>query len=223
MIAWQRNLFFIMASQFLSLMGFSFAMPFVPFYLQDMGVRNEHELKVWIALFNFAAPLTLAVFAPIWGALGDRYGQRLMLLRANVGSVVVLFLMGVATSPIQLVLLRLLQGVLTGTMTASQTLVSVHAPRERIGYSLGLLSAAVCSGNTGGVFFGGMFAEVFGYRAAFFASSVLMLMSFLLVLFGTEEYIPKRKENGAVSRKFSFIPQNLGTASPSFALMCITH
>ena len=212
MTAWQRNLFFIMASQFLSIMGFSFAVPFVPFYLQEMGVRNAHELKIWITLFNFAAPLTLAVFAPIWGALGDRYGRRLMLLRANAGCVIVLFLMGMATNPFQLVLLRLLQGVLTGTVTASQTLVSLHAPRDRMGFSLGMLSAAVCSGNTSGAFFGGMFAEVFGYRMAFMAGSVLMLLAALLVLFGTEEYVAKRKETGEQPRAFTLVPRNLGAS-----------
>ena len=73
MIAGQRNLVFIMASQFFGIMGFSFAVPFVPFYLQEMGVRDPNGLKIWIILFNFAAPLTLAIFAPIWGAIGDRY------------------------------------------------------------------------------------------------------------------------------------------------------
>lgn len=212
MIAGQRNLVFIMAAQFLGIMGFSFAVPFVPFYLQEMGVRDPNGLKIWIMLFNFAAPLTLAIFAPIWGAIGDRYGRRLMLLRANFGSVIVLLLMGLATSPTMLVLLRLLQGVLTGTVTASQTLVSLHAPKDRIGFSLGMLSAAVCSGSTAGAFFGGIFAEVFGYRIAFVAGSGLMLLASLLILYGTEEYVAKRKETDDHSQKFTFIPRNLGAA-----------
>lgn len=210
MIAWKRNLYFIMASQFFAIMGFSFAVPFVPFYLQEMGVRDSHELKMWIMLFNFAAPLTLAIFSPIWGTLSDRYGRRLMLLRANFGCVIVLFLMGIATSPGMLVLLRLLQGILTGTVTASQTMVSVHAPKDRIGFSLGMLSAAVCSGNTSGSFFGGMFAEAFGYRMAFIAGSGIMLLATLLVLFGTEEYVAKRKEQNGNLQKLRFNPGNLG-------------
>lgn len=201
-----------MASQFFSIMGFSFAIPFVPFYLQEMGVHDSHELKMWIVLFNFAAPLTMAIFAPIWGTLSDRYGRRLMLLRANFGSVIVLFLMGIAISPTMLVVLRLLQGVLTGTVTASQTMVSVHAPKDRLGFSLGMLSAAVCSGSTSGAFFGGMFAEVFGYRIAFFAGSSLMLLAALLVLLGTEEYVAKRKEQNGNSRKLQFNPKNLGAS-----------
>ncbi|MDO9542825.1 MAG: MFS transporter [Kiritimatiellia bacterium] len=212
MIAWKRNIIFILAAQFFSMTAFSFAMPFVPFYLQEMGVREAHKLKIWIALFNFAAPLTLAIFSPIWGAVGDRYGRRLMLLRANFGSVIILLLMGMATSPTMLIGLRLFQGVLSGTMPAALTLVSVHAPQNRSGFALGLLSAAVASGNTIGAFLGGLFAELFGYRMAFVAGSGLMLVAGLLVLFGTEEYVSKRQEENERPQKFHLAPRNLGSA-----------
>jgi len=212
MMSWQRNVFFIVASQFISILGFSFAMPFVPFYLQEMGVREPHELKMWIVLFNSAAPLSLAFFSPIWGALGDRYGRRLMLLRANFGGVILLFLMGVATTPTMLVGLRLLQGVLTGTMTAAVTLVSVHAPDKRSGFALGILSAAVSSGNMCGAFVGGMFADLFGYRMAFFASSGIMLVAGFLILFGIEEYVPKRGNENESLPGLRFFPRNLGAA-----------
>lgn len=212
MIAWKRNIIFIMVAQFFSMMAFSFAMPFVPFYLQEMGVRDAHELKMWIVLFNFAAPFTLAVFSPIWGAVADRYGRRLMLLRANFGGVIILFLMGMATSPTMLVGLRLFQGVLSGTMPAALTLVSVHAPQNRSGFALGILSAAVASGNTIGAFLGGLFADYFGYRMAFIYGSGLMLVAGLLILFGTEEYISKRQEKNECPQRFSLTPRNLGAA-----------
>ena len=212
MISWQRNIIFIMAAQFFSLMGFSFAMPFVPFYLQDLGVRDQHELKLWISLFNFSAPLTLAIFSPIWGALGDRYGRRMMLLRANLGAVVILFLMGVAGSPGMLVALRLLQGIMTGTMTAAATMVSLHAPEKRCGFALGILSATVCSGSTSGAFIGGLFADLFGYRMAFFAGSGLALIGVLFVLFGTEDYVSKTRIAAENKQSLHFMPGNLGVA-----------
>jgi len=221
MIAWKRNIIFIMAAQFFSMMAFSFAMPFVPFYLQEMGVRNSHELKVWITLFNFTAPLAFAVCAPIWGAVSDRYGRRLMLLRASFGGVIVLFLMGLAANPSMLVGLRLLQGVLTGTMTAAQTMVSVHAPENRSGFALGLLSAAVASGNTTGAFFGGLFADSFGYRLAFVAGSGLMLIAGLLVLLGTEEYVSKQQEEDERPQRFTLAPRNLGSAGFILSLIAV--
>ena len=223
MISWQRNLFFIMFAQFLSMMAFSFAMPFAPFYIQEMGVHDPHELKIWIALFNSTASFSLAVCAPIWGTLSDRYGRRLMLLRSYFGGLIVLILMGMATSPTMLVSLRIFQGILSGTMTAAITMVSVSTPEKRSGYALGMLSAAVASGCMCGGFLGGLFADLYGYRQAFFASSGLMLVAALLVLFGTEEYVPKRKEEGddLHEYKFRLTPGNLGAAGLILIMMSV--
>jgi len=196
-------------------------MPFVPFYFQAMGVHDQHALKIWIMLFNSAAPLSLAVCSPIWGALSDRYGRRLMLLRANFGSMILLFCMGLASNPTMLVGLRVLQGVLTGTVTAAITLASVHTPENRSGFVLGVLSAAVNSGSMCGAFFGGLFADLFGYRVAFFASSGILLVSALLVLLGTEEFVAKRKDSGDFSFKTSLIPKNLGEAGFILLLLCL--
>ncbi len=184
---WRKNLIGIWFSQFLSLMGFFFAMPFAPFYLQELGITDPVELKVWVSIFAVASPLAFAVFAPIWGYVSDRYGRRPMLLRATLGAAVVLTLMGTAQSPQFLVFCRVLQGVLTGTMVAAQTMVSVSAPQNRRGMALGSLNAAVFGGMMTGVFVGGVFAELFGYRNAFFVAAVITIISSLFVLFGTTE------------------------------------
>jgi len=184
---WKRNLAFIWLSQFLSIMCFSFGLPFAPFFFQDLGVSDPQELSMWVALFSASTPLTIAIFSPIWGALSDRMGRRIMLLRAYLGAAVVLSLMGCVTAPIWLIALRLLQGVLTGTVTASQTLVSAHTPTRHSGMALGALNSAVFSGALVGAFAGGLTAEHFGYRMAFYLSGLIMLASAALVLFGVKE------------------------------------
>ena len=186
-ICWKRNLVFIWMAQFLSIMSFSFGLPFAPYFLQDLGVKGHDELTMWVALFGASTPLTLAIFSPIWGALSDRVGRRPMLLRAYLGAGVVLTLMGMATSPAWLIVLRLAQGVLTGTVTASQTLVSAHTPSHRSGVALGSLNSAVFSGALTGAFVGGWTAERFGYRMAFYFSGVFMLVSAALVIVGVRE------------------------------------
>ena len=120
MINWRQNLGVIWASQFLSFMGFAFAMPFYSYYMQkDLGVTDPQQLKIWMAVFGAAAPLSLAIFSPLWGLVADRYGRRPMMLRANLGAALMLVCMGAVTSVGQLVFFRSLQGVLTGTMTAA--------------------------------------------------------------------------------------------------------
>ena len=187
MVNWKQNFAVIWLSQFISIMGFSFALPFAPYFIQELGVTDPVRLKMWVSVFAAATPLSLAVFSPIWGMLADRYGRRVMLLRANFAGAVVLALMGTVHSVQALVFFRLLQGVFTGTMTAAQTMVSVNTPARRSGFALGALSAAVFSGGMAGAFVGGVFADLFGFRGTFFAGGILLLSSGFLVLFGTSE------------------------------------
>jgi len=176
-------------------MGFAFALPFTPYYIQHLGVTDPLERNAWIAICFAATPCSLAFFAPIWGAVADRYGRRLMLLRANFAASVIVVLMGFVRHVETLAALRFLQGAFTGTMTAAQTMVAVHAPRHRSGLALGSLSAAVYSGAMVGAALGGVVADAFGYRAAFWTGGSILFLAGLLVLFASkEEFVrPERR------------------------------
>ena len=220
MVNWKKNLIIIWFSQFLSISGFSFSIPFVPFYMQTLGVTNPDELKVWISLFSAATPLTLAFFSPIWGAVADRHGRKLMLLRANFAGSVVIGAMGLVSNVHMLIVLRALQGMLTGTITASQTLVSVYTPKDRNGFALGLLSAAVFSGTMIGAFLGGFFAEFFGYRISFGISGAMLLLGGILVYIGVEEnFIPETNIPKRVNQKR--IVHLFGNFGPGFFILLL--
>ena len=196
MHTWHRNVTAVGVSQFFSIAGFSFAIPFAPFFIQDqLGVHDPVRLRLWVTAFSAVVPLAMSVFAPIWGAAADRYGRRMMLLRANIAACLILTLMGLVRNVESLVLLRFVQGIFTGTMSAAQAMVAAAAPRDRTGMALGTLSAAVFSGSLAGVALGGVCAEFLGYRASFFISGGLLLLAALWVLVGTEE--PADAEAGA--------------------------
>ena len=178
----------VWASQFLSIMGFSFALPFAPYFLQkELGVVRHGELQMWVALFSSSTAVTMGIAAPLWGLLADRFGKRVMLIRANLAGAVVMSLMGAVQTPLMLIVLRLLQGALTGTMTAAQAFLAGEMPHERRGLAMGGLSAAVYSGGLSGAFLGGIVAHGLGYRAAFYVSGTLLLAAGLLVLLCTRE------------------------------------
>jgi DHA1 family multidrug resistance protein-like MFS transporter len=186
-ISWRRNLAVIWLSQFCSIMGFSFAMPFTPFYVQELGVTDPDQVTLWVSICSAATPLALALFSPLWGVLGDRYGRRIMLLRANFAAAAIVALMGLVGSVEALAALRFLQGVFTGTVTAAQTMIAASTPQERSGLALGSLSAAVFSGGMVGAAVGGVVADAFGCRAAFLVGGGIILVAGLLVLFGSRE------------------------------------
>jgi len=202
-INWKTNFIVIWVSQLLALAGFFFALPFGPYYIQKLGVHEPAQIKFWVALFGAGPPLTLAIFSPIWGMLADRFGRRPMLLRANFGAAVVLCAMSLVPNVQTLIILRLLQGALAGTMVAAQAMVAAYTPAKRSGMALGSLSAAVYSGGMAGTFLGGMFAEYFGYRLVFLASAVLLLAGGLLIAWGTrEDFVRPPADRTASGRAF---------------------
>ncbi len=186
-VNWKTNLAVIWVSQLLSIAGFFFALPFGPYYIQELGVHDPDRVKFWVALFGAAPSLSLAIFSPLWGMLADRYGRRLMLLRANFGAAIVLGAMSMVHSVEALIFLRLLQGALSGTMVAAQAMVAAYTPERHSGMALGSLSAAVYSGSMVGTFLGGMLAEYLGYRPVFLVSAILLLLAGFLVFWGARE------------------------------------
>ena len=185
----------VWGSQGLSIMGFSFAFPFVPFFLhEDLGVTGQEALAVWVALFSFAAAASMGAAAPLWGWLADRYGRRVMLIRANLAGAACMSLMGFAGSPGILIALRVLQGALTGTTTAAQAYLAGEVPEERRGLAVGGLAAAVFAGSMAGSFLGGVTAERLGYRAAFWVSGALLAVAGAMILGATKETGFRRAE-----------------------------
>ena len=88
---WKRNFIFIWISQFCSLTGFSLALPFAPFFIQNLGITDPDAVKFWSALSVSSPPVGMAIMAPIWGYLADRYGRKMMMLRANFSAMIILF------------------------------------------------------------------------------------------------------------------------------------
>jgi DHA1 family multidrug resistance protein-like MFS transporter len=191
-VDWKRNLAFLWIAQVFSLIGFSFALPFVPFYLQELGITGREQLRLWSGLFAAGAGIPLAIAAPIWGSLADRLGRKPMSLRASLGGALVLAAMGLARTPGMLLAFRLLQGVFTGTITANLTLAVANTPEQRLGFGIGIMNSAVFAGNTFGPLIGGYFADLFGFRASFFISSLSLVLSFLVTLLFVKEEFTRR-------------------------------
>jgi DHA1 family multidrug resistance protein-like MFS transporter len=187
---WRRNLWATWFAELLAIMGFSAMFPIMPYYIQELGISGDAVAR-WSGIVTAAAALTMGVMGPIWGALSDRYGRKVMVVRAMFGGTLVIGLMGFVRNVEQLTVLRLMQGVLTGTVTAATTLVASATPRERLGETLGKLQLAVFLGQSFGPVTGGIAADTLGYRAVFWLTSAYLLISGLLVLtLVREEFTP---------------------------------
>ena len=184
---WRQTLYILFVAQFLSMIGFAFVLPFLPFYVRELGITDERMVPVWAGVLVASGSLVMAFFSPLWGWLSDRYGRKIMVERAMFGGAVITFAMGLVTDVWQLLFLRILSGATTGTISASIALVSSVVPRQRLGYALGLMQVAVFLGMTLGPWIGGILADLAGYRLTFMAGGVILLLGGAFVLFGTRE------------------------------------
>lgn len=167
--------------------GFSFAIPFLPDFITKLGVTNPAEVYVWSGLAVAAPSWTMFIFAPIWGVLADKFGRKTMVMRAMFGGSVVIAAMGFISTPGALLVLRLFQGALTGTVSATNALVSNVTPMRKSSFSLGLLQAAVQGGALVGPLLGGYCADSFGYKLTFTIGGACMFLAGLLILFLAKE------------------------------------
>ncbi len=201
-INWRTNLYAIWIAQLLSIVAFSLRAPFLPFFLGDLGVDTVSEQALWSGVINAAGAGTMAITAPIWGVMADRVGRKPMLMRAQFAAFVTIGLMGFATAPWQLLGLRMIEGMFTGTVTAATALVSTTTPKERLGFGLGLIQTAVFSGSALGPLVGGFLADQAGYRATFGIASGMMLSSGIVTLFLVRENF--KPQSRAAQKKSSF-------------------
>ncbi|HUT36625.1 MAG TPA: MFS transporter [Planctomycetota bacterium] len=222
MKSWRKTFTAACIAQTCSILGFSLAMPFMAFYIRELGVTDNAAVARWSGIVNGAAGLTMAIFAPIWGLLADRYGRRPMVMRSMYGGVLVLLLISIARDVHQLVAFRLLQGALTGTIAALVALVASEAPREKAGYALGIMQAAVFVGFSVGPLIGGVLADAVGYRVTFALSSLLLLAGGLLVQFGTREgFVPRARGEGGGRDGFRSVFAGPGFLAAVFALFTL--
>jgi MFS transporter, DHA1 family, multidrug resistance protein len=171
------------------MLAFGFVLPFLPLYLKEIGVAPESAVVFWSGALVTSTGVSLAIFSPIWGALADRHGRKLMVLRAMLVGGLIIALMGLVTNVFQFLVLRILQGMFTGTIAASTALVAGIVPRERLAASMGLLQTSVYVGISAGPVVGGAIAEVVGIRGTFFVAGAMLAVAGLFTWQFVHEHV----------------------------------
>jgi MFS transporter, DHA1 family, multidrug resistance protein len=177
----RRNFLVVWWSTFITSVGMMGFLPFIPLYVEELGVVDEDALRVWSGVIVGAAPLLAALMAPLWGAFSDRLGRKLMIMRANMAIVLFVGAMGFVTSPWQMLALRLGQGVFSGFIAPAMTLVSVSTPANRQARTAANLQMALMAGGIVGPIMGGAIADAFSYSTVFVVCSGLSVLATLLV------------------------------------------
>jgi DHA1 family multidrug resistance protein-like MFS transporter len=196
-VPWKRTLMIMFFAQMVVAVGFSSIFPFLPLYVESLGTSTNLSIELLAGLVYSAQAFTMMLASPVWGTLADRYGRKLMVERSMFGGAVLLLMMAFVTTAEQLVFLRAIQGLITGTVAAANALIAAEAPRERTGFAMGLLQVGLGAGIALGPVIGGAIADAFGYHAAFFVTAALLFVAGVLVWLGVKEhFVPTESSAG---------------------------
>ena len=176
----RANLWVISAAQFLTLAGMTAILPLLPLYLEQIGVTDRAAVKYWTGALG-SAPFAVAVFAtPIWGSLSDRFGYKPMVVRSVAGIAIATIGMGFASTPLELLAWRAVQGAVSGVFPAAVALLSALTPEERVGRALAILQSSRAAGGLIGPVIGGVLADLIGIHALFYCVGGLAIATTFL-------------------------------------------
>jgi len=195
---WRRTFWVVFVSNLVSGVGLSAFLPFFPTLLEELGMQDAHARAVWSGILFGAAPLSAGFSGPLWGSIGDRYGRKLMVVRSLLGLATFVGPMAWAHSAWQLLGLRIMQGVFSGYMAPSLTLVSVVAPNDRQGRVTGWIQTASTLGTIAGPMLGAALLAAGGTSTIFLVTSGAAALSAALVWFLAAPE-PERASSGALS------------------------
>jgi DHA1 family multidrug resistance protein-like MFS transporter len=191
--SWQRNVFAVATASFVGSTGFTLVMPFLPLYLQELGVQDVGEVAMWSGLSLGVTPAMTALLAPAWGRVSDRFGRKIMVERSLVSFILVMAGMACASRAWHIFALRAVQGLFAGYVGIALTMAAESAPRERTAYAIGTVQTAGRLGPAVGPIIGGVVAQIVGLRRAFLVTSVFYLVALLLVFLMYDERIGRQE------------------------------
>lgn len=160
----------------------NFWIPFIPLYVRELGATSDANALFWVGVATSVQGIGRLVTGPLWGILSDRYGRRLMFIRALGFASATTAIAAVATEPWHIVVAFACQGVFSGFIPAAVALTSVSVPDIRLNSSLSLVTGAQYLGSTVGPAVGSILAIALGMRGAIVAAAIMPAVAGVMVI-----------------------------------------
>jgi MFS transporter, DHA1 family, multidrug resistance protein len=191
--------------QAISAGSFSIAMPFLPLFIEQLGVHPLSKVEEWSGIVGSVQFLTAALCAPLWGAMSDKFGRKAMVIRSSVFGAIATALIGFSGNVWQLFATRAFNGLFGGFSSAATALVASIVPGSSLGFALGWMATAQQTGIMIGPVFGGLIADntAQNYRVVYFVSAGCVgIVAVITALFVRETFERKpRSEEVPSSRR----------------------
>jgi MFS family permease len=168
--------------------------PFLPLRVQDVGVTDLGEVARLAGLLALPANLVSAALGPWWASLGERFGYKLQIMRAHLGTGISMTALGLARTPLELAGSATLLGALGGNYPHYMALAASRTHPSEVGRVVGDLQAAGQVGGTIGPLIGGLVAGSWGLTPAFILSGLISSSSALMIAGLVRPEAPRQSE-----------------------------
>lgn len=174
---------------FAAFLGLGFALPFLPLFVQELGVSDPVDAAQWAGVLIGVGPLLAGLLAPFWGGLADRHGYKRIALLALTAIGLAQVVASLAEGPMHVLASRVLSGLFGGVGPLGLAMASGSSQKGGgASKAIGKIQAAQILAAGFGPLLGGTLASFLGIRAAFWGASISCLVAALVVgLFYSDE------------------------------------
>ncbi|MFT8887896.1 MAG: MFS transporter [Ethanoligenens sp.] len=190
---WKRNLVVCWLGSFTTSCGINIVVPFMPFYIEQMGVKDLGTVSLLSGAAFSITFVAAALMSPLWGRLADIHGRKTVMMCTSMGLALSNFAYPFVHSIWLLLLFRLLQGLVSGYNPSANALIARVTPDKKAGWALATLSTGMMAGTLLGPVIGGYLDTTIHIRNTFFVTTASLFVSFLIAaLFIKEGDLPDR-------------------------------
>lgn len=173
----QAGIPFILVTVLLDVLTFSLTIPVFPSLIRQFAA-SEASAAWWMGAMIAAFSIMQFLFAPILGALSDRFGRRKVILASIAGMAIDQLFMAFAPGLVWLLMGRLVAGLTAANVTAANAYIAdVSGPQDRA-KNFGMMGAAFGVGFITGPALGGVLGEI-DLRLPFMVAAGLAALNFL--------------------------------------------
>lgn len=171
--SWKRIIYLICTIQVgggITIIG---VLSFLPLFLAELGLHDPGEAAMWAGFVSGVTPCMVALSAPYWSRKANQLGPRKVMMFILFTLMVTVGACAFTQTPWQLLMLRILQGVVGGYVPIGLAIIILITPEDKVPWAMGLYQASMVMGLVFGPLMGGLAADLLGYRAPFIMFSAL--------------------------------------------------
>jgi DHA1 family tetracycline resistance protein-like MFS transporter len=185
---------FVFFTVLLDMLALGMVIPVLPKLIESFVAGDTATAALIFGIFSTAWAVMQFFFAPVQGALSDRFGRRPVILLSNFGLGLDYILMAVSPSLAWLFVGRLISGISAASISTAYAYITDVTVPEKRSASFGMLGAAFGAGFVVGPAIGGLLGAV-DPRLPFWVAAGLSLLNGLYGLFVLPESLTRERRS----------------------------